>query len=143
MNPHAVMKKEQRQCHQSHGIAVKKVGLTCLRGSGVPLGGGTIKRNKLLLDSPPFSWEGREAYESEEFLRGSGALLNGPANGAGDFRPRPKSNAAAAGCTAIKSWWKSSAGRISVPAVQGADFKKCCLSSGRYDGSERDYYLRG
>jgi len=32
--------------------------------------------------------------------------------------------------------------RTAVRADRGAGFKKCCMRSGRFDGSERNYYFR-
>jgi hypothetical protein len=31
---------------------------------------------------------------------------------------------------------------ISVPVVRDADFKKCCMLAGHFDGSRRNYYNR-
>ncbi len=36
---------------------------------------------------------------------------------------------------------KSSAAMIRARAEVDADFKKCCLKSGRYDGAERGEYF--
>jgi hypothetical protein len=31
---------------------------------------------------------------------------------------------------------------IRVRAVPGADFKRCCMLSGEFDGSDRDYFFQ-
>ena len=54
---------------------------------------------------------------------------------------RPALNAASALFTVTSSWLKNLAGMISVRAARTSGFKKCCLRSGRYDGSLRDHYF--
>jgi len=44
---------------------------------------------------------------------------------------------------AMSNYSKSSAATISASAAPGADFKKCCMPSGRFDGSDRDHYFQG
>ena len=60
----------------------------------------------------------------------------------GDIPRRHRSGAATAWSTAIKSWWRSWAGTTSVPVTPVGGFKNCCLRSGRFDGSERNHYVR-
>jgi hypothetical protein len=57
------------------------------------------------------------------------------------IRLKRMSNEAAASFTATKSWSKSSVETILALAAPVAGFKKCCLRSGRFDGSQRDYYF--
>jgi len=40
-----------------------------------------------------------------------------------------------------KSFLRSSDEPIYVRAVLGSGFKKCCMQSGRYDGSRRNYFF--
>src|SRR6185503_19322328 len=42
-----------------------------------------------------------------------------------------------------RSFTKSSAATTSARAAQGAGFKNCCLRSGRFDGSPRNYFFPG
>ena len=44
---------------------------------------------------------------------------------------------------AMSNYKKSSAATISASAVPGADFKKCCMPGGHFDGSDRDDYFQG
>jgi hypothetical protein len=44
---------------------------------------------------------------------------------------------------AMSNCKKSSAATISASAVPGADFKKCCMPGGHFDGSDRDDYFQG
>jgi hypothetical protein len=44
---------------------------------------------------------------------------------------------------ATSSWSKSSAATIYVHVAPDAGFKACCMESGAYDGSNRDYYFQG
>jgi hypothetical protein len=37
---------------------------------------------------------------------------------------------------------RSSAAMTSVPADQAAGFKRCCMNTGRYDGSRRNYFFQ-
>ena len=34
-------------------------------------------------------------------------------------------------------------GTIHARAVLGGDFKRCCMLSGEFDGSDRDYFFKG
>jgi len=43
---------------------------------------------------------------------------------------------------ATRNFWKNSAETTSVPADRAAGFKTCCMRSGQFDGSERNYYFR-
>jgi hypothetical protein len=43
---------------------------------------------------------------------------------------------------AKKSLSKSSDGTIFVRAAQGEAFKKCCMQSGAFDGSRRNYFFQ-
>jgi hypothetical protein len=42
---------------------------------------------------------------------------------------------------AMSSLLRSSVATISVLAGQAADFKACCMKSGRYDGTNRGHYF--
>lgn len=57
-------------------------------------------------------------------------------------RRKHKSNAVCAWWVAKKSLLKSSAETIRVPADLDVDFKRCCMLSGEFDGSDRNYYCR-
>src|SRR4029077_16188066 len=41
------------------------------------------------------------------------------------------------------SFAKSSGGTISARAARERDFKRCCMTSGRHDGSNRNHYFQG
>jgi len=41
-----------------------------------------------------------------------------------------------------KIFWKNLAGTIYVPVAQDTAFKKCCLPSGKFDGSNREYFFQ-
>ena len=58
-------------------------------------------------------------------------------------RPKPPSSAASASFTAMSNWSKNSAAMTCVPVVRDAGFKRCCLRSKRFDGTERNYYFQG
>jgi hypothetical protein len=55
--------------------------------------------------------------------------------------PRRASNADFAWCMPIKTYSKSWAATISARVAQDGAFKKCCLRSGEYDGSNRNYFF--
>jgi hypothetical protein len=40
-----------------------------------------------------------------------------------------------------KNLWKNWAETIFVPVAPDAAFKKCCMGSGAYDGSNRNYFF--
>jgi hypothetical protein len=40
-----------------------------------------------------------------------------------------------------KSWSKNLVATIRALAVQVADFKRCCMQSGEFDGSDRHYFF--
>jgi hypothetical protein len=42
---------------------------------------------------------------------------------------------------AKKNSWKSSGVRTCARVALGAGFKRCCLRTGKYDGSNRDYFF--
>jgi hypothetical protein len=46
-------------------------------------------------------------------------------------------------CTATRNSWKGSGGRTCVRAARDGDFKNCCLRTGKYDDSNRDYFFQG
>src|ERR1035441_6603104 len=58
-----------------------------------------------------------------------------------DSPRRQTSSAATVSCTVTKSLSRSSDATIHVRAAQGVAFKRCCLNSGRYDGSNRNYFF--
>ena len=45
-------------------------------------------------------------------------------------------------CTRIKSSLRNWAGMTRVPVAPGANSNKCCMMTGRYDGSQRNHYSR-
>jgi len=61
----------------------------------------------------------------------------------GAFLQRRKSNEepalSAAGRNSARSWVVT----IRVPAYQVADFKNCCMLSGKFDGSDRHHFFQG
>jgi len=42
---------------------------------------------------------------------------------------------------ARKNSWRNSGEMTCARAVPGKGFKRCCLKSGHYDGSKRDYFF--
>ena len=52
------------------------------------------------------------------------------------------SNAAIALSAAIRSFWRNSAAMIPARADPAVDFKRCCMLSGEFDGSDRDYFFQ-
>jgi hypothetical protein len=40
-----------------------------------------------------------------------------------------------------RSSWKNSVGMIRVRADPAVDFKRCCMLSGEFDGSDRHYFF--
>jgi len=51
-------------------------------------------------------------------------------------------SAATGSSTVTKNCWSASAGTTHAHAAPDAGFKRCCMTSGQMDGSERDYYRR-
>jgi hypothetical protein len=43
---------------------------------------------------------------------------------------------------ATRNWSSVLAATIRARADRAAGFKRCCMSTGRFDGSEREYYRR-
>jgi len=56
---------------------------------------------------------------------------------------KPTWSAAGASCTATSSWARSSGATTCARAAPDADFKRCCMQSGRHDGANRDDYFQG
>jgi len=71
----------------------------------------------------------------------SGALLSGRASAVAATPPKRRWSAGGASSTERRSCWRSWAETTSVLVAQAAAFKRCCLNSGRYDGSRRDDYF--
>ena len=44
---------------------------------------------------------------------------------------------------AMSSWQKGSAATTCARVAPDAGFKACCMSSGAYDGTNRNYYFQG
>ncbi len=65
-----------------------------------------------------------------------------PASAARASPLKPRSSAASGSCMATRSCARSSGATTSVRAAPTAAFRNCCLSTGRYDGSVRNYYSR-
>ena len=57
------------------------------------------------------------------------------------FRLRLMSNVAIASWAAARSYWRNSVGMIRARVGLGGDFKRCCMLSGEFDGSDRDYFF--
>ena len=68
-------------------------------------------------------------------------ILKLPASAARDSRPRPTSSEAFDSFMETSSSLKNSGATTCALAVQDAAFKKCCLRSGRYDGSKRNHFF--
>jgi hypothetical protein len=58
------------------------------------------------------------------------------------IRRRQTSNVAIALSAAPRNSSKDSVAMIRARADLAADFKRCCMLSGEFDGSDRDYYFR-
>jgi hypothetical protein len=56
---------------------------------------------------------------------------------------RPGSRRAGASSTAKRNCSRSWDETTPAPAARHDAFKDCCMKSGRFDGSERDYYFQG
>jgi len=69
-------------------------------------------------------------------------LSSAPASAAKDIRPRLTSRKAHALSTATKSLPRRWAATTYALAAHGAAFKRCCMPSGRYDGSNREHCSR-
>lgn len=67
--------------------------------------------------------------------------LKSPASVARASRPRRRLSAASASSTATRSCAKSSGATTSARAVRAAAFAGCCLRSGLFDGSRRNYFF--
>jgi len=53
-----------------------------------------------------------------------------------------RSNAVLASCVGTRSSSRNSAAMIPVPVAPGADFKRCCMLGGKFDGSDRHYFFK-
>jgi hypothetical protein len=51
------------------------------------------------------------------------------------------SNAVIASWVVARSFWRNSVAMIRVLADRVVDFKRCCMLSGEFDGSDRDYFF--
>jgi hypothetical protein len=67
---------------------------------------------------------------------------NPAANAARGSRPKLTLSAVSVSYMAGKSSSRNSAGTILAPAGQGVPFKKCCMQTRRYDGAQRNHYVR-
>src|ERR1700674_4134602 len=68
-------------------------------------------------------------------------LSRAAVSAAGDTPQKHKLSADIGSSTETKSFRRSSDEPISVRAVLGSGFKKCCMLSGHYDGSRRNYFF--
>jgi hypothetical protein len=57
-------------------------------------------------------------------------------------RKRTACAAAIMSSMATRSWLRRPGAMTFAPAAPEKAFKKCCLRSGHFDGSERKYYVR-
>ena len=57
------------------------------------------------------------------------------------FRRKLMLNAVIASWVGVRSFWKNSVAMIRARADPGGDFKRCCMLSGEFDGSDRDYFF--
>lgn len=84
----------------------------------------------------------QEVCHGEEPQRRRPPLVSSRAvNGAADSPPKGGSAVVPGSCKGTSSSKKNSAGTIFAPVARAAGFKNCCLASGLYDGSERDYFF--
>jgi hypothetical protein len=67
--------------------------------------------------------------------------LNLPANAAKVSHLKHRSSEVSESFMAIKNCPKNSAETIYALAIREADFKNCCLRSGKFDGSLRHHYF--
>ena len=51
-------------------------------------------------------------------------------------------NAVSAWSVVVRSFWRNSAAKMPVRVDPAVDFKRCCMLTGQFDGSDRDYYFR-
>jgi hypothetical protein len=75
-------------------------------------------------------------------LRRNAELLRSRASVANPSLPRPVLCAETASCMGMSSSTRSSAATTSAPAAQPVGFKRCCLKTGRYDGSRRNHFFQ-
>src|SRR5277367_2848410 len=66
-------------------------------------------------------------------------LSRSAVNGEKDSRPRLMSGAVIASWAAPKNCSRNSVAMIHARADLAVDFKRCCMLSGEFDGSDRDY----
>ena len=81
-----------------------------------------------------------ESHENHR-LRPPLFLSSVAANVARDSPQKHMSNVACDLCAATKTYARNSVATISVRADLAGAFKRCCIRSGRYDGSERKYFF--
>jgi hypothetical protein len=51
------------------------------------------------------------------------------------------SNVVIASSVVVRNSWRNSVAMIRVRADLGGDFKRCCMLSGEFDGSDREYFF--
>jgi hypothetical protein len=86
------------------------------------------------------------AYSNQEARRAKRQrhptlLSNAAVSGARAIRPKHTFKAGHELCTEIRNWWKSSAEMIRARADLRAGFKRCCMKTGKQDGSNRAYFF--
>jgi hypothetical protein len=69
-------------------------------------------------------------------------LSSAVASAAKDSIPKRTSNAVSGSCMATKNSSKNLVVTTRVPAVRAADFKKCCLGTGAFDGERRNHFFQ-
>jgi hypothetical protein len=57
-------------------------------------------------------------------------------------RPKPMSSAVIESWAVAKNSLRNSVAMIRARADLAADFKRCCMLSGEFDGSDRHYFFR-
>jgi hypothetical protein len=70
------------------------------------------------------------------------AFSRPPASDGRASRPRRRSNAVTASCTATRNCARSWVAMTFAPAARDAGFRNCCLRAGRFDGALRNHYFR-
>ncbi|WP_370688158.1 SEC-C metal-binding domain-containing protein [Flavimaribacter sediminis] len=78
-----------------------------------------------------------------QFIRRPPLLSRSCPNGVSLTRPRRRSRLATARCTGDVELQEKLGRNDPCPCGSGKRYKRCCLKSGKYDGSSRDHYFPG
>ena len=69
-------------------------------------------------------------------------ILKSPASDANHSHRKQASSAETGSCTAMSSFTRNWGATICARAAQGFGFKRCCMGSGRYDGTLRNHFFQ-